>query len=64
MREELTAWEVYYQQQHPDASGIPEKQPEEAEPFQAPTSVITTMARQGDTKIEVSDPDCFQWGNT
>ena len=59
-RDELTAWEVYYQQQ-PDASGIPEKQPE-IEPVQAPVSSITTMAHQGDTKIEVSDPDCFPVG--
>ena len=49
-------------QQQPDASGIPEKQPEEAEAVQVPASVITTMARQGDTKIEVSDPDCFPVG--
>ena len=61
MRDERTAWEVYYQQQ-PDASGVPEKQPEQAESFQTPLSVITTMARQGDTKIEVADPDLFPVG--
>ena len=61
MRDELTAWEVYYQQQ-PDVSGAPEKQSEEVETVQTPASVITTMARQGDTKIEVSDPDCFPVG--
>ena len=27
-----------------------------------PVSFITTMAHQGDTKIEVSDPDCFPVG--
>ena len=61
MRDELAAWAVYYQQQ-PDVSGIPEKQPEEEETDQVPASVITTMARQGDTKIEVSNPDCFPVG--
>ena len=59
MRDELTAWEVYFQQQQPDGSGIPEKQVIEA---QTPTTVITTMAHQGDTKIEVSDPDSFPVG--
>ena len=60
MRDELTAWEVYYQQQ-PDASGTPEKQPEEIGPIQAPSSVITAMAQQGDI-IEVADPDLFPVG--
>ena len=59
MRDELTAWEVYFQQQPPEGSGIPEKQVIEV---QAPTTVITTMAHQGDTKIEVSDPDSFPVG--
>ena len=29
---------------------------------QSPIAVITTMAHQGDTKIEVSDPDSFPVG--
>ena len=56
MRDELTAWEV---QQNPDASGIPERQAVEVH---TPTTVITTMACQGDTKIEVSEPDLFPVG--
>ena len=60
MRDELTAWEVYYRQ-HPGLSEGPEKQPEE-EANQVQTSVITTMARLGDTKIEVLDPDRFPVG--
>ena len=61
MRDELTAWEASYQQQ-PGLSGTPERQAEEEETAQLSASIITTMARQGDTKIEVLDPDCFPVG--
>ena len=54
MRDELRMG-VYFQQQA-EGSGIPEKWVIEV---QTPTTVITTTAHQGDTKIEVSDPDAF-----
>ena len=61
IRDELAAWAAYYQQQV-DPLGTPEKLLEEGENNQVPNSFITTMARQGDTKIEVAKPDYFPAG--
>ena len=60
-RHELAAWAVYFQQQKPELSGIPEKQAEPQEPQPAPT-VLTAMASQGDIEIEVTDPDRYPLG--
>ena len=61
-RDELAAWAAYFQQQKPNLSGAPEKQAEDEEPYQVPTTVLTAMASQGDIEIEVTDPDRYPVG--
>ena len=61
-RDEMAAWTVHFQQQPLNLSGIPERQAEEQAPHQAPTTVLTAMASQGDVEIEVTDPERYPIG--
>ena len=61
-RDELAAWAVHFQQQRPEASGISENQVESQPPNPGTTTVLTTMASQGDVEIEVTDPDKYPIG--
>ena len=62
VRDELAAWTVYFQQQEPGISGIPENPTEPEQMPNIPITVLTAMASKGDVEIEVTDPDRYPIG--